>query len=175
MGKSGFKMSRRGACSLLLVVVFCLCVNADSKFPTLDHIKPTASDKTQGRAVVELLKRLLGNRSTEFIVLVNRSLSNDSLDLCELRSTKNNKIVAIGSTGVSVASGIYNYLKYFCNCHVSWSGDQLDLPRPLPKLSGVLRINTQHRSVTHHVCTIHPYCPLIHSPCSQYTNHQSAF
>lgn len=144
-------MSLRSGLSLLLVVVFCVFVTAYCKFPTLDHIKPKASDKAQGGAVVELLKRLLGDRSAEFIVSVNRSLSNDSLDVCELRSTKNNKIVATGSTGVAVASGIYNYLKYFCNCHVSWSGNQLDLPRPLPKLSGVLRITTQHRSVTHGV------------------------
>ncbi|KAM9837215.1 alpha-N-acetylglucosaminidase [Aulostomus maculatus] len=148
-------MSRRSGCSLLVLVLFCLCVTAYGRFPTLNHIRATASDKAQGRAVVGLLKRLLGNRSTEFIVLVNRSLSNDSLDVCELRSTKNNNIVATGSTGVSVASGIYNYLKYFCNCHVSWSGDQLDLPRPLPSLSGVLRINTQHRFRYHqNVCTV---------------------
>lgn len=141
-------MPHRSSCSVVVVVVLCLFVCASCKFPTLDHIKARSSGKAQGRAVIELLKRLIGNRSTEFIVSVNRNLSNDSLDVCELRSTKNNKIVATGSSGVAVASGIYNYLKYFCNCHVSWSGDQLDLPRPLPKLSGVLRINTPHRSVS---------------------------
>lgn len=159
MGNSGFsglgiKMSPRSGWNLVLVFVFCLFVTAYCKFPTLDHIRPKADDQAQERAVFELLKRLLGNRSTEFIVSVNRSLSNDSLDVCELRSTKNNKIVATGSSGVAVASGIYNYMKYFCNCHVSWSGDQLDLPRPLPKLVGVLRINTPHRSVTHNVCML---------------------
>lgn len=146
-------MPPRSGWNLFLVCVFCLFVTAYCKFPTLNHIKPKAGDKEQGRAVVELLKRLLGNRSTEFIVSVNKSLSNDSLDVCELRSTKNNKIVATGNSGVAVASGIYNYMKYFCNCHVSWSGDQLDLPRPLPKLIGVLRINTPHRSVTN-VCVL---------------------
>ena len=142
---AGLKMSLRFSCCVALLLTFCFTVTAHSKFPTLDHIRPKASDKAQGRAVVGLLKRLLGNRSTEFIVSVNRSLSNDSLDVCELRSTKNDKIVATGSSGVAVASGIYNYLKYFCNCHVSWSGKQLDVPSPLPKLTGVLRINTPHR------------------------------
>ncbi|XP_061667165.1 alpha-N-acetylglucosaminidase isoform X3 [Syngnathoides biaculeatus] len=147
-------MLHRSDCYLLYIVVLYLSVTATCKFSTLDHLKSQASDKKQGRAVAELLRRLLGNRSAEFVVLVNRSLSNDSLDVCELRSTKNNKIVATGNSGVSVASGIYNYLKYFCNCHVSWSGDQLDLPRPLPKLSGVLRINTQHRfRYYQNVCT----------------------
>lgn len=142
------KMSPRNVSSAVLLAALCLLAAACAQFPTLDHIRPKASDKAQGRAVVELLKRLLGSRSTEFIVSVNRSLSVDSLDVCELRSTKNNKIVATGSTGVAAASGIYNYLKYFCNCHVSWCGDQLELPRPLPRLTGILRINTPHRSVT---------------------------
>lgn len=127
----------------LLVVVSNL--SAHCEFQTLAHLKPQANDKTQGRAVVELLRRLLGNRSREFIVSVNRTLSNDNLEVCELRSAKNNKIIATGSTGVAAASGIYNYLKYFCNCHVSWSGNQLNIPRPLPQLTGVLRISTQHR------------------------------
>lgn len=145
------KMSPRNVSSVVLLVVFFLFATACAKFPTLDHIKPKASDKAQGRAVAELLKRLLGSRSAEFLVSVNRSLSVDSLDVCELRSTRYGKVVATGSTGVAVATGIYNYLKYFCNCHVSWSGDQLDLPRPLPRLTGILRINTPHRSVARRV------------------------
>lgn len=131
--------------NLVLLVAVTLIVSVHCEFRTLAHLKPQANDKTQGRAVVELLKRLLGNRSREFIVSVNRTLSNDSLDVCELRSAKNNKIVVTGSTGVAVASGIYNYLKYFCNCHVSWSANQLNIPRPLPRLTGVLRISTPHR------------------------------
>lgn len=141
------KMSNRDGKTILLVVIYCLCTAVCFKFPTLEHIKPSVSDKAQGKAVSGLLKRLLGDRSGEFLVTVNRSLSNDSLDVCELRSTKNNRIVASGSSGVAVASGIYNYMKYFCNCHISWFGDQLALPRPLPRLTGVLRINTPHRCV----------------------------
>lgn len=148
------KMSSMNSFSIVLLVTVSLIVPVHCQFHTLAHLKPQANDKTQGRAVVELLKRLLGNRSREFIILVNRTLSNDSLDVCELRSAKNNKIVATGSTGVAVASGIYNYLKYFCNCHVSWSGNQLNIPRPLPQLAGVLRISTQHRfRYYQNVCT----------------------
>lgn len=130
---------------LLLAFICCLCAVACFKFPSLEHVKPSSSSEAQGEAVSGLLRRLLGDRSEEFVVIVNGSLSNDSLDVCELRSAKNNKVVASGSSGVAVASGVYNYLKYFCDCHVSWSGDQLDLPRPLPKITGVLRINTPHR------------------------------
>lgn len=131
--------------ALLALLFVTLLQSVCSDFQTLAHLRAKASDKTQSRAVVDLLRRLLGNRSRDFIVSVNRTLSNDTLDVCELRSAKNNKILAVGSTGVAVATGIYNYLKYFCNCHVSWSGDQLNIPRPLPPLTGVLRINTPHR------------------------------
>ncbi|KAM8836700.1 alpha-N-acetylglucosaminidase [Spinachia spinachia] len=147
-------MSPRSSRGPVLVVVFGLFATALCHFPSLDHIQPGASDEAQGAAVVGLLRRLLGSRATEFVVSVNRSLSNDSLDVCELRSTRNYKVAATGSSGVAVASGIYNYLKYFCNCHVSWSGEQLDAPRPLPKLTGVLRINTPHRfRYYQNVCT----------------------
>lgn len=131
--------------TLVLLGIVSLLYPGECEFHTLSHLKPQASDKTQAKAVVELLKRILGGRSREFVVSVNRTFSNDTLDVCELRSAKNNKIVAIGSTGVAVATGIYNYLKYFCNCHISWSGNQLNVPRPLPTLTGVLRISTQHR------------------------------
>ncbi|KAM3860076.1 alpha-N-acetylglucosaminidase [Diretmus argenteus] len=142
-------------CSLALLLVVGSLVVTATTFPTLDHLRPQASDESQARAVAELLTRLLGERSAEFLVSVNRSLSNDSLDVCELRSDRNNRIVATGSTGVAVASGIYNYLKYFCNCHVSWSGDQLAVPRPLPQPTGVLRISTAHRfRYYQNVCTV---------------------
>ncbi|TRY98190.1 hypothetical protein DNTS_035013 [Danionella cerebrum] len=133
----------RGAALVFVFITLLQSVNGDSR--SFAHLRAKASDKTQSRSVIELLRRVLGNRSRDFIVSINRTLSNDSLDVCELRSAKNNKIVAVGSTGVAVATGIYNYLKYFCNCHVSWSGDQLNLPRPLPPLTGVLRISSPHR------------------------------
>ncbi|XP_055006392.1 alpha-N-acetylglucosaminidase [Boleophthalmus pectinirostris] len=139
----------------LIFLALCESVTAQRRFPTLEHLRSGSSEQAQGDAVNGLLYRLLGTRASEFIVSVNKSLSNDSLDVCELRSTRNNRVVVTGSSGVAVSSGIYNYLKYFCNCHVSWSGDQLDLPRPLPKLSGVLRIATPHRfRYYQNVCTV---------------------
>lgn len=39
----------------------------------------------------------------------------------------------IASSGVSACKAFYHYLKYYCNCHVSWEGTQLDtLPAELP-------------------------------------------
>ena len=133
--------------SFTLLLLIAVAISVDGEFQSLDNLQPQASDKIQTRAVADLLKRLLGSRAREFKVLVNRTLANGNLEVCELRSARNNRIAATGSTGVALATGIYNYLKYFCNCHVSWSGSQLNIPRPLPAVTGVLRINTQHRYV----------------------------
>ena len=37
-----------------------------------------------------------------------------------------------GTTGVGVAMGFYYYLKKYCNAHISWAGDQVNLPEQLP-------------------------------------------
>ncbi|KAK1160290.1 alpha-N-acetylglucosaminidase [Acipenser oxyrinchus oxyrinchus] len=129
---------------------------AECKFETLAHLRPQATDDSQARAVGDLLQRLIGARANEFIVVVNRSLglANGDLDTYELRSARNEMISVTGNTGVAAATGIYNYLKYFCNCHVSWSGDQLRVPSPLPSITGVLKITTPNRfRYYQNVCT----------------------
>ena len=39
-----------------------------------------------------------------------------------------------GTTGVGVAMGFYYYIKKYCNAHISWAGDQVNLPDNLPKV-----------------------------------------
>lgn len=131
--------------ALVLVLIFTTVSESLQEFESLNHLREKVNVETQTRAVVDLLRRLIGPRSQEFIVSVDGSLSHDGLDVCELRSVQNNQILVVGSSGVATATGIYDYLKYFCNCHVSWSGDQIQLPNPLPVITGVLKINTQHR------------------------------
>nr|XP_023665055.1 alpha-N-acetylglucosaminidase isoform X2 [Paramormyrops kingsleyae] len=131
--------------SLPLIAVIYVTFPANCEFPTLAHLGPQASDETQTKALTDLVKRLLGSRGSEFILLVNRSLARDDLDVCELRSAGGDKIAATGSSGVAVAAGVYHYLKYYCSCQVSWSGSQLSLPSPLPGVPGVLRLSTPHK------------------------------
>ncbi|XP_023665054.2 alpha-N-acetylglucosaminidase isoform X1 [Paramormyrops kingsleyae] len=140
--------------SLPLIAVIYVTFPANCEFPTLAHLGPQASDETQTKAVTDLVKRLLGSRGSEFILLVNRSLARDDLDVCELRSAGGDKIAATGSSGVAVAAGVYHYLKYYCSCQVSWSGSQLSLPSPLPGVPGVLRLSTPHKfRYYQNVCT----------------------
>ncbi|RWS19882.1 alpha-N-acetylglucosaminidase-like isoform X1, partial [Leptotrombidium deliense] len=42
--------------------------------------------------------------------------------------------------GVAAANGLRFYLKKYCNSHVSWSGNRLSVPSPLPKPSGIVTV-----------------------------------
>jgi alpha-N-acetylglucosaminidase len=59
-------------------------------------------------------------------------------DVFELQ-TLGDRIVVRGSSGVAIASGAYWYLKHYCHCDVSWCGDQLHLPDPLPAVEQKIR------------------------------------
>lgn len=69
--------------------------------------------------------------------------SDDGLDVFEIESV-GEKVVLRGSTGVAQASALNWYLKYSCNCHISWDSVQLALPDPLPHVSRV-RMTTPYR------------------------------
>ena len=50
-----------------------------------------------------------------------------------------------GNNGVSISSALNWYLKYCCRCEVSWCGDQLALPDPLPVLQEKVRKDSPHQ------------------------------
>ncbi|KAF7708085.1 alpha-N-acetylglucosaminidase [Silurus meridionalis] len=145
---------KRGLFHTLVASVFFGLVSGTGQFQTLDHLRPKSSDATQARAVRELLWRLLSETSRDFVVSVNGSVSAGGADVSELRTGRNSTVEVAASSGVAAAAGVYYYLKYYCNCHVSWSGDQLRVPRPLPRIAGVLRVGTPHRfRYYQNVCT----------------------
>ena len=69
--------------------------------------------------------------------------SPDGLDVFEIESV-GGKVVLRGTSGVAQASALNWYLKYSCNCHVSWDSTQLSLPNPLPRIEKV-RVGTPYR------------------------------
>ncbi len=76
-----------------------------------------------------LLHRLLGERAREFSL--EDIPSEDGLDTFEVESS-GGQVVLRGSGGVAQTSALYWYLARSCGCQVSWHGDQLSLPVPLP-------------------------------------------
>ncbi|XP_057270141.1 alpha-N-acetylglucosaminidase [Pezoporus wallicus] len=100
-----------------------------------------AGDARQEQAVRALARRLLGPRAAAVALSVEPALSEDGTDTYRLRSPPGAAVaVAVtGSSGVAAAAGLYRYLRDFCGCHVSWSGAQLRLPDPLPRLRTEIR------------------------------------
>ncbi|HUW61885.1 MAG TPA: alpha-N-acetylglucosaminidase N-terminal domain-containing protein [Candidatus Bathyarchaeia archaeon] len=91
---------------------------------------------TPEQAAGDLARRVLGDRAAEFNFV--SIPAENGLDVFEVE-VKDGAATVCGSTGVAMASGLNWYLKYGCNAHVSWLGDQLDLPNPLPDFSTVRR------------------------------------
>ena len=87
-------------------------------------------------AIQGLVSRILGE---EFVSMFEYDVipSVDGKDVFELdTNATDNKPVLRGNNGVALASALNFYLKYNCNCSISWgrnrTGDQLNLPLPLP-------------------------------------------
>ena len=74
-------------------------------------------------------------------------------DVFELETSGGNVVIR-GNTGVSMAMGLNWYLEKYCRAHVSWYGDQLDLPDPLPAVQPrVRRVSwAKHRYFLNYCC-----------------------
>ena len=106
------------------------------------HGLPRAPEGDPIGAVQGLVERVLGKdivSKFEFEIIP----ADDLMDVFEL-DHKGAMIVVRGNTGVSLASGLNHYLKYWCNCTVTWgrdgTGDQLNLPSPLPLPADTVRV-----------------------------------
>jgi alpha-N-acetylglucosaminidase len=93
-------------------------------------------------AAQELVARLLPGHAARF--LCEAIPPENGKDVFEIQS-RDSHIVLRGNNSVSIASALNWYLKYFCHCQVSWCGDQLNLPEPLPTLSQKVRRVSPHR------------------------------
>lgn len=106
-----------------------------------------AGDARQEQAVRALARRLLGPRAAAVSLSVDPALAAGGPDTYRLWSPPGPAVaVAVtGSSGVAAAAGLYRYLRDFCGCHLSWSGTQLRLPDPLPRLRAEIRATAPGR------------------------------
>jgi len=68
----------------------------------------------------------------------------NGLDVFEIDAGPSGPVIR-GSSVPAVMMGVNWYLKYHCGAHVSWTGDQLDLPDPLPAPDEKTRIVSPYR------------------------------
>jgi len=93
------------------------------------------------KASCDLLKRIVPRHYQYFTVKIIPK--NGDKDVFELES-KNGKIEISGNNGISIASGLYYYLKNYGNCQITWNGTNLKLPAKLPIIRQKIRKNTPY-------------------------------
>ncbi|WKX69955.1 alpha-N-acetylglucosaminidase [Streptomyces sp. XD-27] len=82
------------------------------------------------------LERLLPDHADQFRL---RALDEEEDGAERFRVTGARGRITVAGTGPAVLlTGVHWYLKYTCRAHISWSGDQLDLPGKLPAPDGAL-------------------------------------
>jgi alpha-N-acetylglucosaminidase len=110
------------------------------------------ASKSQIETSKQLIDRVISNGSKNFIIEI-KNLENRK-DYFEV-DKENEKVKITGNTPVSIATGFNWYLKNICKAHVSWCGNQLNLPKtlPLPKKSYKQVIEQKYR-VNFNYCTL---------------------
>ena len=80
-------------------------------------------------AVRGLIERLIGEKSSQ--IKTEWIADAGGFNCYEIDGTSG--VVTIrGDCGVSIANGLYQYLKEYCGVHLSWCGSQMHLPEQLP-------------------------------------------
>ena len=102
--------------------------------------------------VYGIIERRLGTQYKNWFTL---ELAEDGeYDYFEL-STADGKVHVRGNDGVSLATGINHYLKYYCNVHISQVGDQAVMPDAIVPIQGTVRKETKAQvRYSYNYCTL---------------------
>lgn len=92
--------------------------------------QPVKNNKQMIKAAADLIERV----TPGYIDQIKLEIidSKDGKDIYEIDGD-GKKVILRGNNAVSLASAYHWYLKYDCNAHLSWFGDQLNLPKTLPQ------------------------------------------
>ena len=106
--------------------------------------------------VYGIIERRLGADYKSWFTL-ELAPSASGYDYFEL-STEGSKVKVKGNDGVSLATGINHYLKYYCNVNISQVGDQVTMPASAPVIDGII-----HKETKAQVRYSYNYCTLSYS------------
>ena len=117
-------------------VLFCVSAVAVASSDPVVSIKGLVSRVIGNEYVDKFSFEVIGEQGSQDVFEIDTDL-------------QMNRPAIRGNNGVSLASGFNWYLKYFCNCSVSWgrngSGDQLHLPSVLPLPDKLMRMSSPHK------------------------------
>lgn len=121
------------------IVTFSLSTFAKDLAIGKSFEKPSVTPETQIKAAIGVIERTVPGISKNFKLEIIPQ--EDDRDVYELEQDAN-KVILRGSTGVALCSAFNRYLMDYCKCDVSWCGDQLNVPNPLPKIPKKIRQKT---------------------------------
>ncbi len=133
-----------------MMIATCLVLLTFGGIATADD----APTRDAAGAAEDLLERLLPERTDDFsfeAIPADEGPADGSHDVFEIEA-RNGRVVIRGNTGVSMATGLNWYLKHHCDCHVSWYGNQLRLPDPLPAVKARQTAWAKHRYFLNYCC-----------------------
>ena len=103
-----------------------------------------------------IIERRIGSAYVDWFTL-EVAEGDNAYDYFEL-SQKDGKIHIKGNDGVSLATGLNHYLKYYCNVNISQVGDQVKMPKSIVPIEG-----TVHKETKFPVRYSYNYCTLSYS------------
>lgn len=124
----------------LFILYFFLCAGYICKAQVLT----SQTDAFQIQAAYRLIERVTPGYSNQFqLELIDPVHLQDAYEI----AATGEKVILRGNNAVSLATAYNHYLKYVCNAHLSWFGDQLNLPEklPLPEVTIKNTINGKYR------------------------------
>jgi len=123
---------------IAMLIVGGILTIASAKEFKQEVVTPNVQIET-AKGIIERLMSKIADRFT--LEMIPKAGDRDVFEI----ESKGETIVLRGSTGVALASAFNRYLKEYCKCHVSWCGDQLNMPSPLPKVPEKVRVLCLHK------------------------------
>ena len=98
-------------------------------FMCLSNLQARATGSSE-QAVYDLIERVTPGYASQYrLEIIPSENGNDIYEV----DGDGQKIILRGNNAVSLATAFNWYLKYTCHAHVSWFGNQLELPEKLPQ------------------------------------------
>lgn len=113
----------------------CVLFSSNLEFAAyFDHVKSYASAETQAAAAWAVINRTIPDSAHLFEVTVDFALPLHTFKLEKLASDV--EVLRItASSGIVACKAFHFYLTYYCNSHVSWDGNRVNVPQPLPNVN----------------------------------------
>lgn len=114
----------------------------------------SCDENPQIKAAYDLIGRVTPGYEKQFELQLIPDAPGENRDVYEITG-KEGHVILKGNNTISIATAFNQYLKYTCNAHVSWLGNQLDLPEILPAPKKEIRntINGKYRVYLNY-CTL---------------------